>query len=66
MRNNQNPTTLGDGGTSKLKAELREMDNDGKWKSDSLKDAEKDAKESRRPGATVEEKTEVLTVTKKS
>jgi len=64
MRDNQTPTTHGEGGTSKLKAELREMDRDGKWKSDELKDAEKDAKEAHRPGASDEEKTAGLTVPK--
>ena len=65
MRNNQTPTTHGEGGTSKIKSELREMDRDGKWKGEALKDAEKDAKEARRPGATSEEKTDGLTVPRK-
>jgi hypothetical protein len=64
MRNNQNPTTLGEGGTSKDKADLREMDRDGKWKGEALKDAEQDAKQARRPGATDEEKTDGLAVPK--
>ena len=64
MRNNQNPTTTGESGTSRMKADLREMDRDGKWKGDALKDAEKDAKQARRPGATDAEKTEGLAVPK--
>lgn len=66
MRDNQSPTTHGNSGTSKLKAELREMDNDGKWKSEAIKVAEKEAKQARRPGASAEEKTVGLTVPKKS
>jgi len=66
MRENQSPTTHGESGTSKLKSELREMDRDGKWKGEALKDAEKDAKEARRPSATEEAKTEGLAVPKKN
>ena len=62
MRTNQTPTTHGESGTSKDKADLREMDRDGKWKGEALKDAEQDGKEARRPGATDEEKTEGLAV----
>jgi hypothetical protein len=65
MRNNQTPTTHGEGGTSEIKSELREMNRDGKWKGEALKDAEKDAKEARRPGAKDEEKTKGLVVPKK-
>ncbi len=62
MRDNQTPATHGEGGTSKDKADLREMDRDGKWKGEALKDAEKDAKQARRPGATQDEKTKGLAV----
>jgi hypothetical protein len=54
MRDNKAPETHGDSGTSKLKKELREMDKD--WKGDALEDAERNAKERRRPGASPEEK----------
>lgn len=66
MRDNQSPTTHGNSGTSKLKSELREMDDDGKWKTDALKVAEEDAKKARRPGASAKEKTAGLTVPKKT
>ena len=66
MRDNRSPTTHGNSGTSKFKSGLREMDKDGKWKTDDLKVAEKDAKQARRPGASTEEKTAGLTVPDKA
>ncbi|MBX3581472.1 MAG: hypothetical protein KF810_06230 [Rhizobiaceae bacterium] len=60
MRDNKAPETHGDSGTSKLKKELREMDKDPNWKGDALTDAERNAKESRRPGATPDEKSSGL------
>ena len=60
MRDNKAPVTHGESGTSKLKKDLREMDKDRAWKSEALKDAERQAKQGRRPGAAPEEKTEGL------
>ena len=56
MRDNKAPETHGESGTSKLKKELREMDKDPGWKGEALKDAEREAKQGRRPGAAPEEK----------
>lgn len=57
MRDNKAPETHGDSGTSKLKKDLREMDQDPNWKGDALEDAEREANEGRRPGASRDEKT---------
>ena len=60
MRDNKAPETHGESGTSKLKKELREIDKDRSWKGEALNDAERRAKQGRRPGAAPEEKTKGL------
>jgi hypothetical protein len=57
MRDNKAPETHGGSGTSRLKKDLREMDRDPNWKGDAIEDAERKAKERRRPGASRAEKT---------